>query len=78
MADFKADLTALAEAVVNDALQPGVGLDIRIAALKAATPFYLGDSKIRAQLRIKGLDDDDETPSIASFKAIRDRIRKVE
>jgi hypothetical protein len=79
VANFKSNLTKLAAVVIEDALKPDVALDIRIAALKAVTPVYLGESRIKAQLRIKGIDEDDDDGrgKVADFRKIRDRVRKA-
>jgi hypothetical protein len=78
VANFKSNLTKLAAVVIEDALKPDVALDIRIAALKAVTPVYLGESRIKAQLRIKGLDEDDDGGGkVADFRKIRDRVREA-
>lgn len=79
MASFKTNITKLAATVIEDALRPGVNLDTRIAALKAATPLFLGDARVRAQLKMKGIEDDDESDAkVADFGEIRKRVRAAD
>lgn len=77
--NFKRDLTKLAELIVEEALEGGTPLDTRIQALKAVTALHLGDSRIRAMLKAKGVIDDEEAPApVIDFKQIRNRVHAVE
>lgn len=71
------NLADLAEAIIVDAMKPETKLETRIAALKAVAILDLGNSRIRAMLRAKGLFDKDDS-DVVDFNTIRDRVRSVE
>jgi hypothetical protein len=74
----KPNIADLADAIIVDAMKPETKLETRIAALKAVALLHLGDSRIRAMLRAKGLFDGSDDPDVVDFNTIRDRVRAVE
>lgn len=74
MPKIKPNIAALAEIIIQDAMKPETKLETRIAALKAVALLHLGDSRISAMLRAKGIVDDDDEGAV-NFTAIRDRVR---